>query len=646
MKKYKIIFYFIAITLVTIVFGEWFTMTHFQTMPNKLIVYYLNYGFLFRIITFTALPILLYNKEESLMNRFYKRDKSADTFTFQKKQWLIFSYIFIAFFALFSINLLSISPLISLSLYIILGVLGVCFSFFTEKQANKKIQINTDNALIFNQYSINIKGKSNDDGSKEKWLNIVNTFRGILGIAANGAGKTVSFVEPCIEQYAFKGYAGILFDFKFPTLSNIAHLHFGRKEVLSWQGKEYELIENPTKFYVINFTDITRSHRINPLNPKYIKNQIYAKEFAEAIINSLQKGQNYNDKFFTPSAITLLTAIIWFLKKHYPQYCTFPHVVNLIVGDSYEILIKKLREDDECAGLIRSIITAIESKAGNQLAGVIASLQMPFGTMNIPEYMYVLSGDDTTIDVNEKENPKVICVGTAPDIAAALSPIISLIFTVALKTMNQQGKHHSFALMDEAAQIFIPNIADIPATARSNKVSFNIVAQDILQFESIYTKSVSDSLIGNLNYQIYLKIANLETAKRVSATIGKEKEVKRSESISANLGVKSSNKNEGYNFSESQTEVILPNQIMQFNVGEMVGICEETKHPTFHLEVERNIFSTPCGNNGKYDKQDRFHTSDRKIPAFNQNIDVQIIAEKIKHECKMILASELPKTTK
>ena len=72
--------------------------------------------------------------------------------------------------------------------------------------------------------------------------------------------------------------------------------------LVSTSVPEFELIENPTKFYVINFTDITRSHRINPLNPKYIKNQIYAKEFAEAIINSLQKGQNYNDKFFTPSA--------------------------------------------------------------------------------------------------------------------------------------------------------------------------------------------------------------------------------------------------------------------------------------------------------------------------------------------------------
>ena len=638
MKRQKLLLNIIAIILIFIVFGEWFVLTNYQEMPNWLILQYLKLGFYFRLITFISLPFLLYNNEESLIEKYYHKQKSLDIFTFRQKQWLVFTYIFVSILTLFSLNLMPISRFIFLTLYIILCLLALCFSFFRTHNISK---IETDDAIIFNQYSINIQGKRNN-ATKEKWLNIANPFRGILGIAANGAGKTVSFVEPCIEQYAFKGYSGIIFDFKFPTLSNIAHLHFGRNEVLNYQNGKAEFIKNPTNFYVINFTDISRSHRINPLNPAYIKNQIYAKEFAEAIINSLQKGQNHSDKFFTPSAITLLTAIIWFLKKHYPQYCTFPHVVNLIVGDSYEILINKLREDEECAGLIRSIITAMESKAANQLAGVIASLQMPFGTMNIPEYMYVLSGDDTTIDVNEKANPKVICIGTAPDIAAALSPIISLIFTVALKTMNQQNKHHSFALMDEAAQIFIPNIADIPATARSNKVSFNIVAQDILQFESLYSRPVSDSLIGNLNYQIYLKIANIETAKRVSATIGKEKAVNRSESLSANVGLKGGNNNEGFNFSENQTEIILPNEIMQFKVGEMVGICEETKQPTFHLEVERNIFATPIGKNGSYNKEGKFHTNDRKILAFNQNIDVSLIAEKIKWECKMILASELP----
>ena len=640
MNNQKVIFYVIALVLSGLVLGELYVIVHYTKMPLWLVRQYRQMGLPLRVLTFSVLPFLLYSKEATLIERYANKGKSTSeiSFTYLQKQWIVFAYVAVALFAVLSFSYVFIWVYVPLFFYTIAASLALCFSFFAKTE--QKITVKTDEKLIFTQYSINIKGKEND--GKGRYLNIVNPFRGILGIAANGAGKTVSFVEPCIEQYAFKGYSGILFDFKFPTLSNIAHLHFGRDKVICYQTDAYQLVPNPTQMFVVNFTDISRSHRINPLNPKYIKNQIYAKEFAEAIINSLQKGQNSNDKFFTPSAITLLTAIIWFLKKYYPQYCTFPHVVNLIVGDSHEVLIKKLREDNECAGLIRSIITAMDSKAGNQLAGVIASLQMPFGTMNIPEYMYVLSGDDTTLDVNEKGNPKVICVGTAPDIVTALSPIISLIFTVALKTMNQQDKHHSFALMDEGAQLYIPNIPDIPATARSNKVSFNIVAQDILQFESIYTRPVSDSLMANLNYQVYLKIANLETAKRVSATIGKEKEVRRSESIGSNSGAKGGSNNEGFNFSENQSEVILPNQIMQFKVGEMVGICEETKHPNFHLEVEREVFTTPDGKNGYYDQQGRFHTAERKIPVFNQSIDVQLLAEKIRYECKKILAVELP----
>lgn len=116
--------------------------------------------------------------------------------------------------------------------------------------------------------------------------------------------------------------------------------------------------------------------------------------------------------------------------------------------------------------------------------------------------------------------------------------------------------------------------------------------------------------------------------------------------MSANIGLKGGNNNEGFNFSQNQTEIILPNDIMRFKVGEMLGICEKTKQPTFHLEVERNIFETPTGKNGNYDEAGKFHTSEREIPAFNQNIDVSLIAEKIKWECKMILASELPTNQK
>ena len=181
MKNQKTVFYTIAIALVSIVFGEWYVLTNYTEMPNWIILQYLKLGFFFRVITFVSLPFLLYNQQESLVEKYYKKGKASSkkphTFTFQQKQWIIFSYLAISFIAIFSLNFLTISVFIPGILYAISGSIALCFSFFRERP-NSDIQ--TDDAIIFSQYSINIKGKSND-GSKEKWLNIVNTFRGIFG---------------------------------------------------------------------------------------------------------------------------------------------------------------------------------------------------------------------------------------------------------------------------------------------------------------------------------------------------------------------------------------------------------------------------------------------------------------------------------
>jgi hypothetical protein len=43
--------------------------------------------------------------------------------------------------------------------------------------------------------------------------------------------------------------------------------------------------------------------------------------------------------------------------------------------------------------------------------------------------------------------------------------------------MNQQGKRHSFFLLDEGPTLFIPKLDQLPATARSNKVATIYMAQ-------------------------------------------------------------------------------------------------------------------------------------------------------------------------
>ena len=81
----------------------------------------------------------------------------------------------------------------------------------------------------------------------------------------------------------------------------------------------------------------------------------------------------------------------------------------------------------------------------------------------------------------------------------AFAPLISCICTVALKSMNQQNKHHSFVLLDEAPTLYIPKFEQIPATARSNKVVTIFMAQDLSQIEKNYGMKEAETIVSNLN---------------------------------------------------------------------------------------------------------------------------------------------------
>ncbi len=143
----------------------------------------------------------------------------------------------------------------------------------------------------------------------------------------------------------------------------------------------------------------------------------------------------------------------------------------MIVYKDYQKLLDLLRQDYQCASMIRSIITAVDMEAANQTAGMVSTLQLGLGRINTPEICYVLSGDEFSLDLNEPTAPKMLCVGTNPTLADTFALVISCLVTVALKLINQQGKHHSYVLLDEGSTLYIPKFDQLPATARSNKVA-------------------------------------------------------------------------------------------------------------------------------------------------------------------------------
>lgn len=163
--------------------------------------------------------------------------------------------------------------------------------------------------LIENEYSINLPASYKLRGKRRRgWINIINPFRGLLIAGSPGSGKTFFVIRHVITQHIKKGFCVFLYDFKYDDLSKIAYNTF-------LQTKDEHSI--PPKFYSINFDDLSRSHRCNPLDPDTLTDIADAAESARTILMGLNREWvKRQGDFFVESPINFLTAIIWFLRKY------------------------------------------------------------------------------------------------------------------------------------------------------------------------------------------------------------------------------------------------------------------------------------------------------------------------------------------
>lgn len=405
------------------------------------------------------------------------------------------------------------------------------------------------------------------DDMKKIVLN--NPFRGVFISGGAGAGKSKSLIEPIIQQAGAKNYAGIVYDFKFPTLA---------KEVAgSYKNSE-------VKPYFINFTDLSRSHLVNPISPEYITNAIFARESAITILTNIDSKAVQKRDFWVQSAESLLTGVIWFLRNNHPEYCTLPHVVSVILETPPKKLIELLSSDDEVSGIIASLRSAQDSE--NTLAGMFASVQNYLSILNTKENFWVLQNSQFSLKLNDPEAPKMLVVGNNDQISKSLSPIIALIISTALKQMNQEGGAKSVVILDEAPTINIPNFAQIPATARSNKIATVYAVQDIAQMEAELGKHESEKILANLNSQFYGRTTNTATAERVSKLFGEyEKEiVTRSDSKGKSietLGERESSKNRSISTTTQLRKVLEPATLTKAQVGQFACVLAESNTTEF-----------------------------------------------------------------
>src|SRR5690606_37330517 len=309
-----------------------------------------------------------------------------------------------------------------------------------------------------------------------------------------------------------KGFTMFVYDFKFDDLSKIAYN--------TWLKNRHRYKKPPT-FYVINFDDLTRSHRCNPLEPSAMTDITDAAESARTILMGLNREWiKRQGDFFVESPINFLTAVIWYLRRYKDgEFCTLPHVIELMQTD-YDSLFTLLRTEKEIEVLINPFVNAYLNDVMEQLEGQIAATKLAMARRSSPQLYYVLSGDDVALDSNNPDAPKIVCMGNNAQKIQIYGAVLSLYVTRPVKLVNKKGKLKSSLVFDEFPTIYLNNIDSLIATARSNKVATCLGVQDFSQLKKDYGKDQAD-VIMNITGNIISGQVTGETAKQLSERFGK-----------------------------------------------------------------------------------------------------------------------------
>ena len=431
--------------------------------------------------------------------------------------------------------------------------------------------------LLENEFSINLPAKYHlKNKVRKSWINIINPFRGLLVAGTPGAGKSYFVIRHVITQHIKKGFSMFVYDFKFDDLSVIVYNHWLKNK------DKYKIAPG---FYVINFDDLNRSHRCNPLDPSGMLDITDASESARTILMGLNREWiKKQGDFFVESPINFLSAIIWFLRRYQDGiFCTLPHVIELMQME-YDDLFTILRLEKEIEVLINPFLNAYLNDAMEQLEGQIASAKIAMARLSSPQLYYVLSGNDFTLDINNPDEPKVVCMGNNPQKIQIYGAVLSLYVNRLVKLVNKKGKLKSSLIFDEFPTIYLNNMDGLISTARSNKVATTLGIQDFSQLRKDYGREQAD-VIMNIVGNIVSGQVTGDTAKQLSERFGKIMQDRESLSINRN--------DTSISRSKQLDSAIPPSKISALSSGEFVGMVADDPDnkielKSFHCEIQND----------------------------------------------------------
>ena len=297
------------------------------------------------------------------------------------------------------------------------------------------------------------------------------------------------------------------------------------------------LLQKGYKLKIFNTINFSKSMRYNPM--AYIHSEKDILKLVTALMTNTKGEGSGGDPFWEKSERLLLTALIAYLHYEAPveeqNFATLLEMLNTM---------QVLEDDEEYQNPVDLLFEELAKKKPNSFAGrqyklyklaagktaksILISCGARLAPFDIQELRDLTMYDELQLDTLGDKKTALFLIMSDTD--STFNFLISMVYTQLFnllcdKADDQYGGKlpvHVRCLIDECANIGqIPNLEKLVATIRSREISACLVLQAKSQLKAIY-KDNADTIIGNMDSQIFLGGSEPTTLKDLSEMLGKE----------------------------------------------------------------------------------------------------------------------------
>ena len=297
------------------------------------------------------------------------------------------------------------------------------------------------------------------------------------------------------------------------------------------------LLKNGYKLKILNTINFKKSMHYNPFS--YVHSEKDILKLVTTLMTNTKGEGSGGDPFWEKSERLLLTALIAYLHYEAPaeeqNFATLLEMLNTM---------QVLEDDEEYQNPVDLLFEELAKKKPNSFAGrqyklyklaagktaksILISCGARLAPFDIQELRDLTMYDELQLDTLGDKKTALFLIMSDTD--STFNFLISMVYTQLFNLLCDKADDvyggklpiHVRCLIDECANIGqIPNLEKLVATIRSREISACLVLQAKSQLKAIY-KDNADTIIGNMDSQIFLGGSEPGTLKDLSELLGKE----------------------------------------------------------------------------------------------------------------------------